>query len=76
MLTNNDTKIIEEIATKAATKSVKEGLMDFWDTVLEPYLTRQHEENKKEKISTEKQFEHVAEDIRDHEKRLRTLEAS
>ena len=73
MLSKKDIQMIEEISTKTMTN----GLIDFWENVLEPYLSklgRDNERNDKEHAEIMNEIKSIREDMHGHEKRITMLE--
>ena len=71
MLSNKDIHIIDEVSKKNAKEEVANGLMDFWGNVLEPYLTKHHEET----VQMMGEIKSLREDMHGHEKRIPVFES-
>ena len=88
VLTKKDILIIDEIANRNAKKAVTEGIISFWETILEPYLSSQSEKNeqehneiikevkllKKNDQSLQEETFETREYIAEHDKRIEALE--
>ncbi len=77
MLTKKDIQMIDEVSRKNAKEEITKGLMDFWENVLEPYLStlnRENERNDREHSEMMNEIRLLREDMHGHEKRITVLE--
>lgn len=80
MLTKKDVNQIDELMKKNFKLLFPEGIAEFWESIIAPYLDQEHKINQKEHKEIldrlDEKVDDIADYVKDHEKRITRLETT